>query len=215
MFTGIIEETGRIDMLRTESRGATMRIASASIPGSLKPGDSIAVNGVCLTVTAGDNASFQCELSPETMRRTSFEHAREGTLVNLERSLLLGARLGGHFVLGHVDAVGRLSYSQPSGAGAEVRFEFPKEIERYLVFKGSVAVDGISLTIASLEQECFSVAVIPHTLRNTNLHSLRSGDCVNLEVDILGKYFERFWSLGLAKDRSSRISLDYLKEQGF
>ncbi len=215
MFTGIIEETGRIESLRLALQGATLRISSKTLAPALKPGDSIAVNGVCLTVTVCDDTTFVSDLSAETLERTSFAQAREGTTVNLERSLLVGSRLGGHFVLGHVDSVGRLLDSKSVGPGVEMRFGFPRDIDRYLVYKGSIAVDGISLTISSLEDRSFSVSVVPHTLRNTNLQSLRTGDAVNLEVDILGKYFERFCKLGLVSVGRAEITVDYLKEQGF
>jgi len=215
MFTGIIEETGNIEALRIGKQGAEIRIAAKSIPSTLKTGDSISVNGVCLTAVASDSSLFECDISAETLQRTSFERAREGTTVNLERPLAVGSRLGGHFVLGHVDGVGKLLSSQPSGAGVEMIFGFPRELDRYLVYKGSIAVDGISLTIASLEEASFSVAVIPHTLQNTNLMCLRVGDLVNLEVDILGKYLERFYQLGLLAGKGPKITLDYLKEQGY
>ncbi len=215
MFTGIIEETGRIETLRAEVSGATLKISAMSTPARLKAGESIAVNGVCLTVVSAGDRWFQSELSAETIRRTSLGSAREGNIVNLERALTIGSSLGGHFVLGHVDGVGKLLRSQPSGAGLDLSFQFPPELDRYLVFKGSIAVDGISLTIASLLETSFSVAVIPYTLENTNLKYLRAGDRVNLEVDLLGKYFERFYQLGLLQDKTSRITADYLKEQGF
>ncbi|HYK87380.1 MAG TPA: riboflavin synthase [Acidobacteriota bacterium] len=216
MFTGIIEETGRIEALRSGNRGTAIRIAADSIPLTLTIGDSIAVNGVCLTTTAVGNITFECDLSPETQRRTSLSRAREGTLVNLERPLTVASRLGGHFVLGHVDGMGELLSSKPAGDGVELAFSFPRDLDRYLVFKGSIAVDGISLTIASLEETSFVVAVIPHTLQNTNLKTLRIGDHVNLEVDILGKYLERFCHLGLLEGRTTPgLSIEYLKEQGY
>lgn len=215
MFTGIIEETGKIEVLRIGKQGAAIRISAKSIPSTLKTGDSIAVNGVCLTAAASDSCAFECDISAETLRRTSFESTREGAAVNLERPLAVGSRLGGHFVLGHVDGMGKLLFSKPSGAGVEMMFGFPRELDRYLVYKGSIAVDGISLTIASLEEASFSVAVIPHTLQNTNLMHLRIGDLVNLEVDILGKYFERFYQLGLLAGKGPKITVDYLKEQGY
>ncbi len=215
MFTGIIEETGRIEALRAGSQGGSVRISARSAPSDLHPGDSIAVSGVCLTVTSTGGTSFTCELSAETLRRTAFEHAREGAIVNLERALTVGSRLGGHFVLGHVDGTGKLLSSRPSGVGVEMAFSYPRELERYIVFKGSIAVDGISLTIASLEDTNFGVAVIPHTLENTNLKHMRPGDPVNLEVDILGKYFERYLRLGLLEGKGAKITPDYLKEQGY
>ncbi len=215
MFTGIIEETGSIEAIRARNQGMAVKIAAKTVPATLRIGDSIAVNGVCLTVVSAGDSAFECELSPETMRRTTFARAREGITVNLERPLAAGSPLGGHFVLGHVDGMGHMLSSIASGDGVEMTFSHPRELDRYLVFKGSIAVDGISLTIASLHETSFCVAVIPHTLRNTNLRHLRAGDAVNLEVDILGKYFERFHQLGLTESKSSKLSLDYLKEQGY
>lgn len=217
MFTGIIEEVGTIQELRILSEGAIISIAARTILDDLNPGDSIAINGVCLTATRIDPGSFLCDISAETLRRSSFKQAKHGSRVNLERSLRVGDRLGGHFVLGHVDDVGKFTGKTSIGQGYEMSFAFPGELERYLVHKGSISVDGISLTIASLDKGSFSVAVIPHTFRSTNLNQLTIGTPVNLEVDILGKYFERFFYLGRGKDDNagSRLTADYLKSQGF
>lgn len=217
MFTGIIEETGTIKELRIRSDGAVMTVVAKTIPLASKIGDSISVNGVCLTATHIGTDSFSCDLSAETLRRSSFSRARHGTLVNLERPLRLSDRLGGHIVQGHVDGIGRLLAKKPSGEGVEISIDFPAELERYLVYKGSIAVDGISLTISSLGKNSFSVAVIPHTLESTNLRQLKSGDPVNLEVDILGKYFERFVQLGLIHpdQAGSKLTAEYLVNQGF
>ena len=217
MFTGIIEELGVIRELRFMSEGAALTVSAKAILSDLKIGDSIAVNGVCLTATRIGAGSFLCDVSAETLQRSNFRQAKPGTRVNLERSLLVGGRLGGHFVLGHVDGVGRLISKTTSGAGFVMSFSFPRELDRYLVFKGSIAVNGISLTIASLEQTAFSVALIPHTLDSTNLRELVAGDAVNLEVDILGKYFDRFFQLGLAphEKSASRLTSEYLKSQGY
>ena len=217
MFTGIIEETGLIRELELRYEGATITLAAKMVPSTLKIGDSIAVNGVCLTTARNGAEWFSCEISAETLRRTSFKYARQGMIVNLERPLMIGGRLGGHFVQGHVDGVARLIDKAASGEGFEISFDFPKELERYLVFKGSIAVDGISLTIASLERSAFTVAAIPHTIEVTNLKRLKSGDFVNLEVDILGKYFERFFQLGLLQSGNvgSRLTMEYLKDQGY
>ena len=217
MFTGIIEEIGTVQELRLISEGAALRVAGKSILSDLKTGDSIAVNGVCLTATEVGSDSFLCDVSAETLQRSNFGLARVGAKVNLERSLLIGGRLGGHFVLGHVDGVGRLISKTPSGAGHVVSFNYPRELDRYLVFKGSISVNGISLTIASLERTTFSVAVIPHTFASTNLSAMMPGESANLEVDILGKYFERFFQLGLTPQEKgeSRITSEYLKRQGF
>jgi riboflavin synthase len=217
VFTGIIEEVGTIQELRFLPEGASINISAGTILDGLKTGDSIAVNGVCLTATRMGPGSFLCDISAETLRRSSFKQAKHGTRVNLERSLRVGDRLGGHFVLGHVDDVGRLIGKTTSGQGYEMSFEFPAELEHYLVHKGSISVDGISLTIASLDKGSFSVAVIPHTYQSTNLNQLTMGAPVNLEVDILGKYFERFFYLGRGKDENagSKLTADYLKSQGF
>ncbi|MBN1570998.1 MAG: riboflavin synthase [Acidobacteria bacterium] len=217
MFTGIIEEVGIIRDMRFISQGATIAVASKEIPADAKIGDSIAVNGVCLTATSVGAGSFACDVSAETLRRSNFQKAKPGTKVNLERALPVGGRLGGHYVLGHVDGVGQLASQIASGEGFVMSFHFPKELDRYIVFKGSIAINGISLTIASLESSSFSVAVIPHTFASTNLRELSVGDSVNLETDILGKYFERFFQLGLAPQEksSSRLTSDYLKSQGF
>lgn len=215
LFTGIIEETGRIQVLRQAYPGATITIVAREVLAGMKPGDSIAVNGVCLTVICNSDASFACDLSSETLQRTSFGKAREGGVVNLERPLAMDARLGGHFVQGHVDAVGRLAGMVPEGGGSVLTIEFPRELSRYLVPKGSIAVDGISLTIASLETALFTAAVIPHTLKATNLRTLQAGDPVNLEVDILGKYVERLLQAGITQDNDRKWNLEYLREQGF
>lgn len=217
MFTGIIEEVGVLQELRFLSEGATVTIAAKSILDGLKAGDSIAINGVCLTATRIATGSFSCDISAETLRRSSFKQAKYGTRVNLERALRVGDRLGGHFVLGHVDDVGSLIAKTASGRGYEMSFDFPRELERYLVYKGSISVDGISLTIASLDKSSFSVSVIPLTYQETNLSQLMIGAPVNLEVDVLGKYVERFFQLGREKDANagSRLTADYLKGQGY
>jgi riboflavin synthase len=217
VFTGIIEETGIIHDLRFLADGAVITVASKVIPAGLKIGDSISINGVCLTATRIGTDSFLCDISSETLQRSTFRQAKKGAVVNLERSMMVGDRLGGHFVLGHVDDVGKLIGKIPSGEGYEISVDFPQTLERYLVYKGSIAVNGISLTIASLGKGSFSVAVIPHTFRSTNLSQLIIGDSVNLEVDILGKYFERFFHLGLSPDSKteSKLTEDYLKSQGF
>jgi riboflavin synthase len=217
VFTGIIEETGVIQDLRFVAEGAVISLASKIIPASLKIGDSVSINGVCLTATRVEAASFLCDISSETLQRSTFQKAKRGAIVNLERSLMVGDRLGGHFVLGHVDDVATLAGKISSGEGYEMSFDFPQRLERYLVHKGSIAVNGISLTIASLGKESFSVAVIPHTYRSTNLTQLMIGDAVNLEVDVLGRYFERFFQLGVApgSKAESKLTLDYLKNQGY
>ncbi len=217
MFTGIIEETGHVLDLHPREEGAVIKVAAKLVSPSLKIGDSVAVNGVCLTTIHNDAESFTCELSAETFRRTSYKYARQGTKVNVERPIMVGGRLGGHFVQGHVDGVGRLIARVPSGDCVEMTFSFPPELERYLVYKGSIAVDGISLTISSLSKSSFTVAIIPHTVEVTNLKFLGSDHPVNLEVDILGKYVERFFQLGLSKSGNtiSKLTPEYLRDQGY
>jgi riboflavin synthase len=217
VFTGIIEEVGSIQELRFQTEGGTVTVGAKVVPEGMGVGDSIAVNGVCLTATRIGSDSFQCDVSAETLRRSSFKYAKPGTRVNLERSLMVGGRLGGHFVLGHVDDVGTFGSRTASGDGFEMSFDFPPALERYMVYKGSIAVNGISLTLASVDKGSFSVSVIPHTFQSTNLNQLKIGEWVNLEVDILGKYFERFYSLGREtnENNQSRITADYLKSQGF
>jgi len=217
VFTGIIEEVGTVQELRFISQGAVITVSAERCTVGLKTGDSIAVNGVCLTATRVDAGFFFADISAESLRISNFKQTKQGSRVNLERSLMIGDRLGGHFVQGHVDGVGRLISKVASGDGWEVSFDFPRELERYLVYKGSISVNGISLTLASLAKGIFSVAVIPHTFESTNLNRLVIGDLANLEVDILGKYFERFFQLGLKQNEKSgsQMTSDYLKEQGF
>ena len=222
MFTGIVEEVGTIRELRFQADGAVVTVAAKTILPGIALGDSVAVNGVCLTATRILPESFVCDISEETLRRSAFRQIKSGSRVNLERALEAGGRLGGHIMQGHVDDVGRMISRTPSGSGFEISFSFPHALARYLVHKGSIAINGISLTIAALGEESFSVAVIPHTLSVTNLGELVPGDQVNLEVDILGKYFERYFQLGLTRDQRPQdqksktpFTVDYLREQGF
>jgi riboflavin synthase len=191
MFTGIIEETGTIKSVTARPDAARVEVAARAVLGGAKLGDSIAVNGVCLTVVDLSEDSFSADVSAETLRRTSLKRARVGTPVNLERPLTPASRFGGHIVQGHVDAVGEFTSASAEGDGWVVRFSFPPGLARYIVEKGSITVDGISLTVAALGADWFEIAVIPHTWKVTNLSSLQPGDAVNLEVDIIAKYVER------------------------
>jgi riboflavin synthase len=195
MFSGIVEEAGRILRLERTSRSIGMTV-EASIAGSdVRVGDSVAVNGCCLTAvrvarTRG-KTRIQFDLLEETWRMTSFGQLKEGARVNLERSLRLNDRLGGHFVTGHVDGTGVITRWEPVGADWVLDIRPPAEVQRYLIPKGSVAVDGISLTVAALEADTLRIWIIPHTREVTNLLERQSGDRVNLEADLLGKYVER------------------------
>jgi riboflavin synthase len=190
MFTGLIEATGTIERRDARPAGEALRCATA-LAVDLAPGDSIAVNGVCLTVVTADAAGFDVEMSPETLRVTTLGALVPGSVVNLERPLRADARLGGHFVLGHVDAVGRVAGIKDQGDHHWIDIEFPPAFAASLIPKGSVAVDGISLTVASLEAGRFGVQIVPFTWGHTGLRARRLGDSVNLEGDVLGKYVAR------------------------
>ena len=191
MFTGIIEELGKVKSVERRGENARIIIEAKLVIEGTNHGDSISVNGVCLTALDLQPDSFAADVSMETLARSTLGSLQAGTPVNLERSVTPATRLGGHIVQGHVDARGRLLAVVDHGESWTVRFGFPKEIARYLVFKGSVAVEGISLTIAALADDYFEVAIIPKTWEVTNLSSLKVGDGVNLEVDVIGKYVER------------------------
>jgi riboflavin synthase len=191
MFTGIIEELGRVESRTAHTGGARMVVASELVVSDAAAGDSIAVNGVCLTAVDITNGSFAADLSQETLDRSTLGGLRTGSRVNLERAVTPSTRLGGHIVQGHVDARGNFISAEKDGEFWTVRIGFPPQIARYLVHKGSVAVEGISLTIASLGDDHFDIAVIPKTWELTNLSTLKAGDAVNLEVDVIAKYVER------------------------
>jgi len=190
MFTGIVEATGRVARVDPAGTGRRLRIDTA-LGAELRAGESIAVNGVCLTVVACDATGFAADISPETVRVTTLGDRAPGEPVNLERPLRADARLGGHFVLGHVDGVGRVAALRPDGDGYWLEVDVPEPLEPYMISKGSIAVDGISLTIASLDTGRVGVAIVPFTLAHTTLGSARVGDRVNLEADVLGKYVAR------------------------
>src|SRR5262245_47053720 len=191
MFTGIIEELGRVRTVERRGEDARIVIAAHTVTDGSSNGDSIAVNGVCLTALDVKPDSFTADVSKETLFRSTLGSLKEGSPVNLERAVTPSTRLGGHIVQGHVDARGKFLGSENHGDSWTFRFAYPKEIGRYLVFKGSVSVEGISLTIASLTEELFETAVIPRTFEVTNFSQLQPGDEVNLEADVIAKYVER------------------------
>lgn len=191
MFTGIIEELGTINLLERSNDGARIVISANLVTSDISNGDSIAVNGVCLTAIDVSLSSFAADVSPETLQRTTINDLRTASVVNLERAMLPTTRFGGHIVQGHVDATGTFISATPTGDFYTVKIGFPGELARYFVHKGSVAVEGISLTIASLDQNSFDIAVIPKTWEMTNLSHLAPGDTVNLEADVIAKYVER------------------------
>ena len=191
MFTGIIEELGRVREVEKRGEDARIVIEARTVTEGSHNGDSISVNGVCLTALDVKRDSFAADVSKETLFRSTLGNLKEGSPVNLERAVTPATRLGGHIVQGHVDTRGQFLGSEDHGESWTFRFAYPKEIERYLVFKGSVAVEGISLTIANLTDDYFEIAIIPKTWEVTNLSHLKPGDDVNLEVDVIGKYVEK------------------------
>jgi riboflavin synthase len=191
VFTGIVRERGRVVAIAEESGGVALRISAGETAGRLKVGDSVALSGACLTVTGVNGSDVTFHAVPETLARTTLGDLDVGDQVNVEPALAAGEPLGGHYVQGHVDAVGRVRSVEREGEGARVWVEAAPEIVRYCVEKGSITVDGVSLTIAELAEDAFAVALVPHTLAATTLSSLAAGDRVNLEVDVLAKYVER------------------------
>jgi len=206
MFTGIVEEMGTLRVAYADR----LVIGARKVLEGTKIGDSIAVNGVCLTVTAMTQDSFTIEVMPETLRRTDLGQLRPGDRVNLERALGAGAPMGGHFVQGHVDGTGRVVSITPEGNALVVRIAAPPEVMRYVVPKGFIAMDGVSLTVIDWEPGSFTVSLVPHTQANITLIHKRTGETVNLETDIIGKYVERF-----ILARQGSITEGFLAEHGF
>jgi riboflavin synthase len=217
MFTGIIEAVGQIDALdasENEGRLSVSLAGARQIAAQTKLGDSIAVNGCCLTVAECGADSFSADLSAETLRRTAFGEMKPGYFVNLERPLAAGARLGGHFVQGHVDGLGRITRLVAEGDSWWLSVRVPLALRRYIAEKGSIAIDGVSLTVARWQEGVADFAIVPFTYAHTNLHALRPSDAVNIECDILAKYVE-----SLLESRkghaTSPLTIDRLTEQGF
>jgi riboflavin synthase len=190
MFTGIIEEVGEITEIDETRNFRTIRVRAHNVMQDLGLGSSIAVNGVCLTVRSLTANSFTAELSHETLERTTLRSTKRGSLLNLERPMRADSRFGGHIVQGHVDGVGKIRSFNRTGDSWDLEIEAAEAASRYIVEKGSIAVDGISLTVAALRSGGFSIAIIPHTLENTNLRAAKPGDAVNLEYDVVAKYVE-------------------------
>ena len=206
MFTGIIEEIGKV----TSARFGNLVIAAGDVLQGMGLGGSIAVNGVCLTITSINTDSFSVDIMPETLRRTNLGILCAGDRVNLERPLALGGRLGGHLVQGHIDDTGRVVSATWDGEAMVIRFEAPLEVMRYMVEKGFIAVDGVSLTIVTKDTSSFQVSIVDYTRKHTILGSRQVGDLVNLEVDIMAKYVEQ-----LSQAPSTGITVDFLQEHGF
>lgn len=214
MFTGIIETIGRLDAVEPAEGGARVRLGLDRLLQDLTPGESVAVNGVCLTVEPDPRPErLAFFMTRETLERSTLGRLRPGARVNLERALRTGDRLGGHFVLGHVDGVGRIRRLDPAGEGSILHVEYPRELEPCIAEKGSIAIDGISLTVVEVASDGFSVAVIPETWRTTNLSAATPGLPVNLEVDVLARYVLRALQAGVAP--AGELTRRFLYEAGF
>jgi len=214
MFTGIVKFTGTIESLEHTPEGGRLRVRAPEVTPHLAVSNSIAVNGCCLTVVELAGEIFGLDLSGETLRRTSFAELRPGTRVNLERPLTTGDEFGGHFVQGHVDGVGRVAGLVPEGDNWWLRVRVPAELERYVAMKGSISIDGISLTVAGWREGIVEIAVIPYTYEHTNVRDLTVGDPVNLEGDVLAKYVERLLE-ARGEQAPSQLALARLVEEGF
>lgn len=210
MFTGIIEEIGTVSEFERTGKNAVLTVDCKNILADLKIGDSISINGVCQTVIEFDEKSFTVEVSKQTLEVTNFSLLKIGENVNLERALTPNSRLGGHIVQGHVDKTAKLVKMEQLNDFYNIYFETDET--RLIVPKGSVAINGISLTVADVNETCFKIAVIPHTYKNTNLQFLKIGDLVNVETDILGRYVEKLLS---PNDNKSNITMEFLAENGF
>ena len=210
MFSGIVEAVGTVAAFERRGPGAALSVATELPLEEVRTGDSIAVSGVCLTITAKGGGRFETDVSAETLARTSLGGCRAGRTVNLERALRLGGRLDGHLVYGHVDGTGTIREVRPAGESRVFHIRTDPSIMRYVVFKGAVAVDGVSLTVSALQPDGFEVTLIPATLERTTFGAARPGAAVNVETDIVGKYILRF-----IERPGGGVSLDFLKKHGF
>lgn len=212
MFTGIVEEIGIIKGFTKRSRGADIVVQCQKVLKDTVLGDSIAINGCCQTVVTLDENSFSANVSDETLNISTLGSFKSGDRVNLERALTPISRMGGHIIQGHVDCTGKFLRFEKLADFYNLTFEIPHNESKYVVYKGSIAVNGVSLTVAEINDNIFKTAIIPHTYENTTLHTLKSGDIVNIETDILGKYVEKFLSVN---NNNGRLNQDFLKENGF
>lgn len=215
MFTGIVEEIGTVRAVRRGAHSSVLSIGAVRIQNGLKIGDSVAVNGVCLTVCSKDSGGFTADVMHETLNRSSLGCLSVGSRVNLERAMAADGRFGGHIVSGHIDGVGCIRALQRDDNALWYTVEAAPQVLRYIVEKGSIAMDGISLTVASVSETVFSVSVIPHTASATILGEKRPGDPVNLETDVIGKYVEKFLCASKEAPTSRGVTLEFLAQNGF
>jgi len=204
MFTGLIEDVGAVTAVEPTAGGIRLSVTTA-LASELALGDSLAVNGVCLTVVENSSRIVRADVGPETLRVTTLGTLRPGRIVNLERPMRADSRFGGHFVLGHVDGIAQIESKRPAADFHWFTMRFPGNLAPYLILKGSIAVDGISLTVATLERDRFDVQIVPFTLQHTNLQALSAGDAVNLECDMVGKYVVRAATFAAGADRSMKV----------
>ena len=215
MFTGIVEEIGTVRQLKKGKHSAVLTISAGDVLDGTKTGDSIAVNGICLTVTAVLPGAFMADVMHETLNRSALIGLSAGSPVNLERAMQANGRFGGHIVAGHVDGTGKIVKIERDDTAVWFTIQTKPELMRYIVEKGSVAIDGISLTVAKITESDFSVSAIPHTVKQTVLQEKRKGDLVNLETDIIGKYVEKLLSPALEEQKESKITKEFLTNCGF
>lgn len=213
MFTGLIEEVGTVEDIVSGGKSGTMKIGCSEVLEGVKLGDSISVNGICLTVVRFDDKSFTVDFMPETLKVTNLGKLGRGSKVNLERALMVGDRLGGHIVSGHVDGTGKLTAFKERENATEVWVEADKGLLKYIIKKGSIAIDGASLTVAEVSRNGFMVSIIPHTGKETTLLRKKAGDSVNLECDSVGKYIERL--MEFKETDKEKLSVDFLNRNGF
>ncbi len=212
MFTGLVEQVGRIRALKSRGDGLSLEIEASKILQDVKIGDSIAVDGACLTVVAVNGVRFSVDAVAETVKRTTLGEKKTGSPVNLERAMSANGRFGGHFVQGHVDGLGKIIAIEPRAVGYRLDVQLPEQLSSFVIEKGSIAIDGLSLTIAAIEGNNISIAVIPHTWASTTLSGKKVGDKVNIEVDMLAKYIHKILK---PYNNSSDITFDKLAELGF
>ncbi len=212
MFTGLIEEQGKIKEIKTSSSGMEIVIECSKILEDINQGASICINGACQSVISFGTDFFTVQASNETLKVTNFKTLKSGDIVNLERALTLRKRLDGHIVSGHIDCTGVFVQSIDDGFSKKLFFKLPDNFKKYVIYKGSVAINGVSLTIASIEDNIFSVELIPETIKSVNLSGLKKGDIVNIETDIMAKYVEKIL---ISKDNTSKINYNFLSENGF
>jgi len=213
MFTGIIEEIGKIRSINRIKDITKLIVSADKILTNMELGDSISVDGICLTIVKFTKSEFEVDLSPETLNLTTFKHKQINDMVNLERALRLGDKLGGHFVTGHIDGMRKINQIEKKGDSFIYSFTADDLILNNIVQKGSIAIDGVSLTIAELNKKLFSVAIIPYTYNNTTFRYKKSGDLVNMETDMLGKYVKKY--IGFEEEHKSIIDEEFLKKYGF